>query len=263
MLISIRKIVDIFDNQNIIVCGKKGKGKDVLFGNCIARIKRPYISNLDYTKDDRYIPLDLSKLDCGGNTWRNLVSGKINYYVSPYPDKTNVYISDAGNYFPCQYDKDLNKEFPEFPTWLSLSRHLQDCVCACNSQMFERPWKHIRDQAEEVYIRCMDCKIICGIVFASFIMYDRELSCIDAVPPFPYKEPIFKKKTDKINIDLEKAKYLIAYGNIKKYTYICINKSKHDTRAFRSMFANGDRSMKYTQEYFKKYGLFGGDPYEK
>ena len=263
MLISINKVKKWFDEGNIIVCGKKGKGKDVLFGNVIARIKRPYISNIDYTKDDRYIPLNYVELDCGGNTWRNVLSGKLNYYEFPYGDKVNIYHSDVGNGMPCQYDKELDEEFPSFPMFLALQRHLADSCYHCNAQAYERPWKKIREQAEEVYIRCIGCKVICGIVFAQFVYYNREQSCIDQIPPFPYKEPFFKKKTDKINIDLEKTKYLIQYGEIKKYTYICINKSKHDTRAFRTMFANGDKNGKYNAEYFEENGLFGKGPIKK
>ena len=75
----IKKLVRLFESGNVDVTGEKGAGKDVMFGNVLSRIHRPYISNLDYTCDKRFIPLDLSKFDCGGNIYDDftlLVDGK-------------------------------------------------------------------------------------------------------------------------------------------------------------------------------------------
>ena len=41
-----------FDVGNVAVVGLRGRGKDVLFGNVIARSKHSYVSNLDYTNDN-------------------------------------------------------------------------------------------------------------------------------------------------------------------------------------------------------------------
>lgn len=280
MLVSIKKLTKIFDRGNTSVGGEKGTGKDVLCGNVVARFHRPYISNLDYTKDDRYIPINFKELNVGGNGFRNFLSGKLNYYKFPYPDKTNVILSDSGIYFPCQEDKALTELFPEFATFQALQRQLADACTIINSQDIERPWVKIREQTQKRFFVCQKCTVLFGdqgkylaptwnkifkkhkwkfggIVIGKVIFYEREKSAIDNVPVFPYKAPLFKKKTDKINIDLEKAKYLIQYGKIIPYTYICINKSKHDSRAFKTYLENGDKSMKYTKEYFDEYGLFG------
>ena len=92
MGIGIRKLVRIFEDGNIEVTGRKGAGKDVMFGNVIARIKRPYISNIDYTHDDRFISLDMSKLDCGQNIYVNFIEGDIKYYI-----KESTVIIDLAN----------------------------------------------------------------------------------------------------------------------------------------------------------------------
>lgn len=285
MLISIKKLSKIFDSGNTAVGGEKGTGKDVLCGNIVSRWNRPYISNLDYTQDERFIMIDFDKLNIH-NEFRNFISGKVNYYKFPYPDRTNIVLSDSGVYFPCQEDKSLTEEFPEFAYFQALQRQIADAATTCNSQDIERPWLKIREQAQKRFFICDKCHVLFGdqgkhfapfwnklfpkhkwkfngIVIASLRFYEREQSAIDNVPPFPYKEPLFKKKSDKINIELEKAKYLISYGKIIKYTYICINKSKHNSRYFRDLLLQGDPSMKYTTEYFDEHGLFGRGPKKK
>lgn len=285
-LISIKKISQIFDRGNTMVGGEKGTGKDVLCGNVVARWKRPYISNLDYTNDENYIPIDFAALDVGGNTHRNFLSGKLNYYKYPYPDRTNIMLSDSGVYFPCQYDKELDEEFPEFPTFMALQRQLADASTTVNSQSIERPWLKIREQAQKRFIVCQKCYVLFGdqgrivaptwnklfpkhpwkfggFVIANFVFYNKKQSAIDNVPPFPYKEPLLKKKSDKINIELEKTRYKISHGEVINYWYICVNKSKHDSRRFRTLLLEGDVERKYNQEYFDEHGLFGKGPRKK
>lgn len=254
MLIRIKKISKWFQEGNIIVAGERGKGKDVLFGNVIARIKRPYISNVDYTNDDRYIPLNYQALNVN-NTWRNFISGKINYYKFPYSDGTNVYISDMGIHMPSQYNNELDSECGELAVYAALSRHLSHGHVHGNTQYPERPWNKMREQAENKFITCTRCIVWHGWVFAQFRLYDKRESWIANIPVFPYKAPIFKKKSDKINIDLEKTKYTIQYGNIKNYTYVCRNKSKHDTRSYKQLLENGDKTLKFNDDYFDKNGV--------
>lgn len=254
--ININKVKEWFENGNVVVAGERGSGKDVLCGNVIARINRPYVATMDYTKDGKYIPLDFSKLDCGGNTWRNIISGRINYYEYPYADKTHIWISDAGAQLPSQYNTELDYEFPQFPLFMALSRHLGKCHVHVNTQDLERPWLKIREQASKKYIVCQECHVILGIVFARFWLYNRKESAIREIPPFPLKRPLFSHN-DKFDYDMAIAEYEIAHGTIEEYSYICINKSKHDDRYFKQLFESGEAGRPYDRAYFKRYGLFG------
>lgn len=95
---SLQNIVKMFKNGSVCVTGMKGTGKDVLFGNVIARRGKPYVSNVDYGGDG--IPLDLSLLDMGGNTYDNFIRDTFNSFSYPYPKNCDVYISDVGVYLP-------------------------------------------------------------------------------------------------------------------------------------------------------------------
>lgn len=228
-----------YNSGNLSISGVKGSGKDVLTGNIIARSKRKYISNIDYTKDDRFIPLELLKFNIN-NTYENFISGYINKYVYPYDDKINVYISDAGNYFPCQYDSQLNKKYPFLASWASLQRQLGLSVLTMNSQSHSRVWKILREQCCDHFIRCDRCIVLFGkIVFATYYYYDKEQSCLDRVKPCRIRKPLLASSETKMNVEMYLDKFYNTYGNVEKHWYICWNKSKHDSRAFKTMLEKG------------------------
>lgn len=239
-LISINKIKKLFESGNIAVCGLRGTGKDVLIGNVVARRKSYYISNMDYTHDDRYIPLDFNLLDVGGNTYRNFISGDIKRYKYPYPQGADIYISDVGVYLPSQYTGQLDRDYPHIPTFLALSRQIANCNVHTNSQAFERQWNKVREQTAQNYILCKRCKVLFGkVVIANFTLYDRAESFEKQVPVFDYRLPLMANKQMKQNAELQRANYQICYGTVKNYTYICLNKSKHDDRYFRRLLNGG------------------------
>lgn len=262
-MIGIRKLVRMFEDGNIEVTGRKGAGKDVMFGNVISRINRPYISNIDYTQDDRFIPLDMSKLDCGQNTFVNFIEGDIKYYKYPYPDKIHIWISDAGNYFPSQYNNQLDKKYPYFATFGSLQRQLGDSNLHNNSQAYGRVWLKFREQCSDDFIRCNRCHVLLGdqgkfaklfknvtklnwkfrgIVFASYYYYDKAESCENRIKPCRVRKPLLARSDAKATINVYKDDFYNKHGTVKKCFYVCLNKSKHDSRAFKTMLENGKRS---------------------
>ena len=263
MAIGVKRLLRFFEGGNIEVTGAKGSGKDVMFGNVIARTKKPYISNLDYTNDERFIKLDLTKLDCGGNYYENFINNDIKYYECPYEDGTHIYISDAGNYFPSQYNSQLDKKYPYFATFASLQRQLLDSCLFCNSQSYGRVWLKFREQCSDNFIRCDRCHVLLGnqgkfarifkkitklnwnfggLVIATYYYYDKAESCENRVKPCRVRKPIISGQQAKMSVDIYKDDFYNKYGTVKKYIYICVNKSKHDSRAFKTMLANGHRS---------------------
>ena len=91
----------LFRSGNVSVSGLRGRGKDMLIANVIARDNRPYISNVDYHVKAHYFPLDMSMFDVKNN-YRNFISGNVRYFKYQYPENADVYLSDAGIYFPSQ-----------------------------------------------------------------------------------------------------------------------------------------------------------------
>lgn len=230
---NIKKIIKLFENGNVCVQGKKGRGKDMLMSNvAIRRAKKfPYISNINY--GGRWIKFNPNQIDIYNN-YLNFLQNNLNGYVYPYPDKTDIYISDAGIYFPSQYNGNLNNRFANFPMFFALSRHLGNCNVHINAQALNRVWDKIREQSD-TYITTLGCKVIFKkIVIQKIRIHEKYESCLENCPPFRMRAPLLNK--DRIqNVNIERERYYCTHGKIKDRILIYWNKSKYDTRFFGTM----------------------------
>lgn len=227
-----KKIINLFELGNVCVCGLRGRGKDMLMSNVVVRRGLPYICNTDYGGNwHPFIPFDFN---VGGNTYENFISGDLKPYIFPYEDGTDIYISDGGVYFPSQYCSELNKKYGYFSSFMALSRHLGECNVHFNVQNLNRMWDKIREQSD-IYIMCNATKVYFRrFVVQRVTIYEKYESCVARVPPF--KRPRVRLNADrKMNFQLEKQKYEITYGYIKRRLLIYRNKSSYDTRIFRTM----------------------------
>lgn len=233
-----KKIINIFKRGNVCVFGLRGCGKDVLFGNVIARRRKPYVSNLDYTNDDNFNALDMNKLDCGGNTYKEFISGDIKPYTYPYPMGSDVYLSDSGIYFPAQYCGELNSKFKSFPTYFALSRQVSHNNVHVNSQSLSRTWDKIREQADQ-YILCRYCFHIGNLFLMGVTIYDKYESALEKARPWSIKLNGKKTPESKAMLKLQRETYRMQHGNIRNGILIFFNRSKHDTYYFEK-FLKGD-----------------------
>ena len=58
----LKKIIKLFENGSVAVCGLRGSGKDLLTANVVVRRKKPYVSNIDY--GGMYMPFNYKLIDC-------------------------------------------------------------------------------------------------------------------------------------------------------------------------------------------------------
>lgn len=243
----IRSIVKMYEKGNVLCCGLRGTGKDMLTANVIARRGGYYVSNVNYKSKNcfrfrknfygksRYIRFNPELLRVG-NSYKEFLTNQVKSYVYPYPDGTDIYISDAGVYFPSQDFVELNRQFKDIPTFLALSRHLGNCNVHVNSQAINRVWDKIREQSE-TYIMCRKCIVLGKFVIQQVRIYEKLQSAIDNVPPCRVKIPILGK--DKIHAQLSIENYRIQYGVIKSRWLFYINKSDYDTRIFKTILEGG------------------------
>lgn len=234
-----KKIVKMFDYANTSVSGLRGRGKDMLMANVIVRRKKPYISNVDYG-GERY-PFEYEKLALNGNYYPNFVSGNIKPYVYPYPDGMDLYLSDAGVYFPSQYCSQLNRDFPQLPTFFALSRHLGLSNCHTNAQALQRVWDKIREQSDQ-YIVCLGCKVILGFVFQRIAIYDRYESAVAVMPKLRLPKPLFEHKRERLARRTTEEMYRAQHGKIRFAILIYRNRSKYDTRVFKKILEGTDNA---------------------
>lgn len=238
-----RKIIKLFESGNVSVCGLRGTGKDLLFGNVIARRKKPYVSNLNYTNDINFNFLDFNLLDCGKNTYDNLIRGDILFYEYPYPLGSDIYVSDVGIYLPAQYCNELNKKYPFLATYAGLSRQLSHNNFHTNTQALNRCYDKLREQSE-IYILCRKCFYLFGLVVQLVTIYDKYDSCVARVKPCRVSLPLFPSKEQRLQYAMYKDNFFNSHGEIKNRLLIYFNKSHHDTYYFEKLFKGGKKNEK-------------------
>lgn len=231
-----KKIIKLFEKGNVCVTGLRGDGKDMLISNVVIRRRMPYVSNVDY--GGGWSPFIPTELDCGKNIYRNFISGDVRYYQYPHPDGTDIYVSDAGIYFPSQYCNELNRDYPYIATFQAISRHVGKCNFHINVQSLNRCYDKIREQSE-IFILCRGCWVIGGIVIQRIRIYDQYDSCVHKVRPFSVPTPILANAQTRYAVKLQKATYEANHGYIKNAILIYRNKSNYDTRFFKRMLENG------------------------
>lgn len=233
----INVVIKLFQRNNVIVFGVKGSGKDLLTGNVAVRRSLPYSSNVDYGGD--YYPLDLPKLDLNGNIYRNFLDGDIRPYLHPLPEMCDIYISDAGIYFPAQYNGELNKRYPTYAALQALLRHLNDSALHVNVQALNRVWDKIREQADQ-YILCRWCHVFFKkIVMQRITVYEDYDAALKKVRPCRISVPWIGHKTE---ARIARDRFRQQFGIVKNRFLIYINKSTYDTRIFREILSGSKSS---------------------
>ena len=91
-------LVDTFQNSNVIVFGKKGSGKDVLFATVIHLLDGLHYANMPYNPKTLVLK-SLRALGVGGNTYKDIVNGTITKYADPFIPGLPIFISDGAVYF--------------------------------------------------------------------------------------------------------------------------------------------------------------------
>lgn len=234
----LKKIIRMFEKGSVCVVGLRGRGKDMLTANVVVRRGKKYIGNTCYD-ESLYIPFNYKDIDCGGNTYKNFITGDIKYYEFPYERGTDVYLSDCGVYFPAQYCNQLNNSYGQLSVYQALCRQAAGANFHTNCQNLNRIYDKIREHSD-LYIYCCRCFYWKGWVLQQVRIYDRYQSCVDRVPPYAISRPMLNR--DRIQRwEMDKQHYDILYGRIQSGWLLYRNRSTYDTNVFKEMMKNGKK----------------------
>lgn len=238
-----KKIIKYFEEGNVSVCGMRGRGKDLLFSNVAMRRNKPYISNINYGRN--WHDFKYTNIDCGQNSYKNFINNDIKYFEFPYPDETDIYLSDAGVYFPSQFCNELNRDYKEMPVYQALSRHLGKANFHFNAQNLNRVWDKIREQSD-CYILCRWCIYIkvFDLVIQKVTIYSDYNSALQRRKPLRLPMPITANKEMKLQRRIQQANYQANFGDITNGILLYKNKSNYDDRRFKEMLKNGKKEAK-------------------
>ena len=173
-----KHLVKEFRTCNVIVAGKKGTGKDLLFQHIINKRKEPYYANIDY--GGKYEHIDLKDVSARPNTFKEFIEGEIKPIERRFEEKRDIYISDGGVFLPSFADTLLDKIYPSMPVYYALSRHSADHNIHANVQNFERLWKKLREQAD-AYVLVKGRIKLPHFILVKAIWYDKLQSAINAL----------------------------------------------------------------------------------
>lgn len=218
-----RKVIREFKRCNVIVDGKKGSGKDLLFSEVIYKRKEKYYANVDYGGDGEII--SAKDISVEPNTYVDFIEGDVTQVRRRFAERKDCYISDGGIYLPSYMDSVLYKKYPSFPIYYALSRHLACHNIHVNVQNFGRVWKALREQADSfIHVHCT--LNLPFFLFVKATIYEDMNSAINHVRPM--KSRMFNK-TSKALAD----QYTAERGEIVT-GWVIIPKShvKYDTRYF-------------------------------
>lgn len=205
-----------FDNFDCAIYGFRGTGKDVIFAHAINLKGGKHYSNIYYNSDTEV--RDLKELHVGGNEYPDFISGNIKKFEPNFEDGYHFFISDAGVYLGCQYNKELNENYGELPIHLALRRHLYDSHVHTNSQALNRPWDKIREQ-QGCFIHALETMNYGDFLIVKAISYTKYESALECLPP--------PDKPDKYHI--------MRYGEILEHKFkVHVSSLTYDTRHFRT-----------------------------
>ena len=205
-----------FDNFDVAVYGLRGTGKDVIFAHLINLHGKKHYSNIRYNSQTEV--RDIRELHVGGNEYPSFINGTTQKFVPNFDEGAHFFISDAGVYLGCQYNRELCANYGELPIHLALRRHLYDSHIHINSQALNRPWDKIREQLG-VFIHCLGTVNYGDYLIVSAITYTRYESALECLPP--------PEEPDKY--------HTLKYGEIVERRFkVPISSLNYDTRHFKN-----------------------------
>lgn len=233
-------VLNHFKRCNVIVAGKKGSGKDLLFQWVInKRSKENYYANIDY--GNKYHNIKLLDVSTTPNDYNRIVNDDIVPQDHSIVEKADIYVSDIGIFLPSYMDATLYKKFPSMPIFYALSRHLYSNNVHCNTQNIERGWKALREQAD-FYCVCKRTIRLFGWLITKVYTYEKYESAKANLEPIKTR---MLNKYSKAEVDIYKA----TNGEIRKgHIFNRVKNMHYDTRAFEKILLKGDRLDDFPQE---------------
>jgi hypothetical protein len=233
--LNIDYIAKKFKNGNVIVWGKKRKGKDLLFQKVINHRKKPYYTNYpdDYNYGSSGKQILINDLSVSPNTYYHTITNQIKKIdLNNDMEKKDIYIADAGIYLPSHQHHIISKEFPSLPIFYSIIGHLYDSNIHVNyNGSITRLYDKLREQADDYFQVLGNIKFF-RLFFIKVRYYENYETAKQGL--LPMRNAIF-------NFDQRALyeQYTATHGTIKDmWVVIRKGKIKYDTRYFKRLFGN-------------------------
>ena len=229
---NLQYIVKRFERGNCLVFGKKRKGKDLLFQAVIKARKQPYFANIPYGYD--YNHINLEDVNVADNTHNDLIHNRVKKSKKiAQREKRDIYVSEASQYLPSQFQHLLVKRYPGMPMYYGMSGHLYDSNVHMNyNGAFTRLWDKPREQADE-YFRALRTIKMPFALYVRVRHFEEEQAAKQNVMPFNKKGIL----GDRNAVKAARQQFESTYGSVKDM-WVRVPKRiiQYDTRHFEKVF---------------------------
>lgn len=253
------QLLTAFRSGNVLVCGHKGNGKDMIFNYVIKQREKAgetHASNIKYTEKTVIKSPDEYRLN--NNTIKNFVSGNFTTETATFTEKQDYYISEAGLAFPNWAHNELerNPATRTLPITFALSRHLGQFNIHANAQEFGRIWDKLREQSDwQIY--CEQCGIFlkktrAAFAVVKFVVYQRYESAYQHIQPYKVRRGLIRKNKDDL---IYAQQHNARYGFIERYRIFIkldTKKYQYNTREFYTKLYKKDPPQIQTKKREKK-----------
>lgn len=154
-------------------------------------------------------------------------------------------MSDAGNYLPSQYFKDLNQKYKGLSLFLSLQGHTYNSNTHFNwNGEFGRLYDKAREQLDDIYRALGRIKLPFFGIFAKYRYFERPQSAELNLKPYKTNSLLDSKQNKSL-----KDQYYATNGIIKDiWLFIPYRIIKYDTRAFEKKIFLDSKRLKVHQQ---------------
>lgn len=247
-----RRFLKQVKEDSLIVYGKKGHGKTLLFSEMTRCDKRTgYLSTTKFFhKGEKVIPYNA--VNVYPNTWESVLNGDIQK-IKKHKDWENrtVYLDDGAVFLPNFVDSDLKKRYPSLPVAYALWRHLYNAPIHINAQSVDRVYKLLREQADG-FINCRGVMRFGPFAWVKCTYYSNINSAKQELCPM--SRGVFNKFQRG-----EQAMYEATNGYIKDFIIFAPAwRNKYDSRYFHRVFFGKPYTYKTKRRKPKKKGFKNG-----
>lgn len=214
--------------DSLIIFGKKGKGKTLLFSEMTRMSKKGYLSTTDFRHKGQML-INYGDVNVSPNNWENVLNDDIKPIVQKDWEGKPIFLDDAGVYLPNFADGMLKKRYDSMPIAYAVWRHLYNAPIHINSQDVSRAWKMVREQADG-FVKVRGCIRLFGLAWVRCTYYDRIASAEAQLSPMHGR--IFNKFS-KAEVD----NFVAMNGEIRNFVVFAPAwRNRYDSRYFKSVF---------------------------
>lgn len=185
----------VTQDVNTLIAGLPRTGKGLLMAQLIYLRGEKHYCTQRYNNQTEVI--DVVDVSMGENTYEDVLQGIIRPFERVFEKDCRIYLPDTALTLPCQYWKELDKNFKSMPLFFPLTGQMHNYIVA-DCQQFNRLWDKLREQMG-AYILVDGHKEFKKYFILDILYYEKyETALSGRGPYYGFNRIEFERKNGKI-----------------------------------------------------------------